>query len=125
MILFEIIFRNRCWPTTFHTVTAGDADGYVKTSRCEHVMCSLQQMLPEISAPTRVLLTDKWSRPIKILRKSSVIKVTSVETLMFFASKLHLLKASSSYEIHFVQRMLPNRLPVSRKQITDTANPEL
>jgi hypothetical protein len=22
----EIMFRNRCWPTTFHTITIGDAD---------------------------------------------------------------------------------------------------
>ena len=26
--LLGIIMRNRCWPTTFHTITAGDADGW-------------------------------------------------------------------------------------------------
>jgi hypothetical protein len=25
--LLGITFRTRCWPTTFHTITAGDADG--------------------------------------------------------------------------------------------------
>ena len=25
--LLGIMLRNRCWPTTFHTVIAGDADG--------------------------------------------------------------------------------------------------
>jgi hypothetical protein len=28
MKLLGIMFRNRCWPTTFHTITAGDADGW-------------------------------------------------------------------------------------------------
>ena len=26
--LLGIMFRNRCWPTTFHTITTGDADGW-------------------------------------------------------------------------------------------------
>jgi hypothetical protein len=26
MKLLRIMLRNRCWPTTFHTITAGDAD---------------------------------------------------------------------------------------------------
>ena len=24
--LLEIMFRNRCWPTTFHTIAVGDSD---------------------------------------------------------------------------------------------------
>ena len=26
--LLGIMFKNRCWPTTFHTITAGDVDGW-------------------------------------------------------------------------------------------------
>ena len=26
--LLGIMLRNRCWPTTFHTITVGDADGW-------------------------------------------------------------------------------------------------
>ena len=26
--LLGIMLRNRCWPTTFHTITAEDADGW-------------------------------------------------------------------------------------------------
>ena len=26
--LLGIMFRNRCWPITFQTITAGDADGW-------------------------------------------------------------------------------------------------
>ena len=28
MKLLGIMLRNRCWPTTFHTITAGDGDGW-------------------------------------------------------------------------------------------------
>jgi hypothetical protein len=31
----EIISRNKCWPTTFHTITVEDADDHAKNGRCD------------------------------------------------------------------------------------------
>ena len=31
--LLRIMLRNKCWPTTFHSITAGDADGWCQNWR--------------------------------------------------------------------------------------------
>jgi hypothetical protein len=52
MKLLGIMFKNRCWPTTFHTITAGDANGWC----LNWLVCHTTNILLLLNASTTILL---------------------------------------------------------------------
>ena len=41
--LLGIMLRSRCWPTSFHTLTAGDANGWCGKWRCDQLLMRGEQ----------------------------------------------------------------------------------